>query len=177
MFFLHNRDCKTLPIWKPRGCSWVSAIHSGCYAKVLFTWNKVSFIYFQISWGSTFCVCYCWHWEHCSIHCMIEYSAKTLWKIHVPVVSMLYFFTLLFIMLYFHHKVWGNFVLVLRVFFILCLFFYFYFFFNVLNDCDRLDRQTQATTFIHQVFGGYLRSRGTFLTIWLISPYSLFTVW
>lgn len=25
---------------------------------------------------------------------------------------------------------------------------------------DRLDRQTQATTFIHQVFGGYLRSRG-----------------
>lgn len=26
--------------------------------------------------------------------------------------------------------------------------------------CDRLDRQTQATTFIHQVFGGYLRSRG-----------------
>lgn len=25
----------------------------------------------------------------------------------------------------------------------------------------RLDRHTQATTFIHQIFGGYLRSRGT----------------
>lgn len=24
----------------------------------------------------------------------------------------------------------------------------------------RLDRQTQATTFVHQIFGGYLRSRG-----------------
>lgn len=26
----------------------------------------------------------------------------------------------------------------------------------------RLDRQTQATTLVHQIFGGYLRSRGTF---------------
>lgn len=34
--------------------------------------------------------------------------------------------------------------------------------FSHLSVCpsDRLDRQTQATTFIHQVFGGYLRSRG-----------------
>lgn len=31
--------------------------------------------------------------------------------------------------------------------------------------CDRLDRQTQATTFIHQVFGGYLRSRGKLLVL------------
>lgn len=31
--------------------------------------------------------------------------------------------------------------------------------------CDRLDRQTQATTFIHQVFGGYLRSRGKLLAL------------
>lgn len=29
----------------------------------------------------------------------------------------------------------------------------------------RLDRQTQATTFIHQVFGGYLRSRGKLLVL------------
>ncbi|NXJ16785.1 UBP36 hydrolase, partial [Odontophorus gujanensis] len=28
-----------------------------------------------------------------------------------------------------------------------------------LSDCARLDRQTQATTLVHQVFGGYLRSR------------------
>ncbi|XP_030064497.1 ubiquitin carboxyl-terminal hydrolase 36 isoform X2 [Microcaecilia unicolor] len=28
-----------------------------------------------------------------------------------------------------------------------------------LNGCTRLDRQTQATTLIHQIFGGYLRSR------------------
>lgn len=25
---------------------------------------------------------------------------------------------------------------------------------------SRLDRQTQATTLVHQIFGGYLRSRG-----------------
>lgn len=42
-----------------------------------------------------------------------------------------------------------------------------FFFLTHLNDCDRLDRQTQATTFIHQVFGGYLRSRGKFLVICL----------
>lgn len=42
------------------------------------------------------------------------------------------------------------------------------YFFMCLDDCDRLDRQTQATTFIHQVFGGYLRSRGTFLVICLL---------
>ncbi|KFW67459.1 Ubiquitin carboxyl-terminal hydrolase 36, partial [Pygoscelis adeliae] len=28
-----------------------------------------------------------------------------------------------------------------------------------LNDCTKLDRQTQATTLVHQIFGGYLRSR------------------
>ncbi|KAM6050325.1 ubiquitin carboxyl-terminal hydrolase 36 [Chlamydotis macqueenii] len=28
-----------------------------------------------------------------------------------------------------------------------------------LNGCTRLDRQTQATTLVHQIFGGYLRSR------------------
>ncbi|XP_010566384.1 PREDICTED: ubiquitin carboxyl-terminal hydrolase 36 [Haliaeetus leucocephalus] len=28
-----------------------------------------------------------------------------------------------------------------------------------LNGCTKLDRQTQATTLIHQIFGGYLRSR------------------
>uniref|UniRef100_A0A8C5VMW8 Ubiquitin carboxyl-terminal hydrolase n=1 Tax=Microcebus murinus TaxID=30608 RepID=A0A8C5VMW8_MICMU len=28
-----------------------------------------------------------------------------------------------------------------------------------LNGCARLDRQTQATTLVHQIFGGYLRSR------------------
>lgn len=29
----------------------------------------------------------------------------------------------------------------------------------------RLDRQTQATTLVHQIFGGYLRSRGTDLPV------------
>ncbi|NXA42855.1 UBP36 hydrolase, partial [Eudromia elegans] len=29
-----------------------------------------------------------------------------------------------------------------------------------LSGCSRLDRQTQATTLVHQIFGGYLRSRG-----------------
>ncbi|NXN97374.1 UBP36 hydrolase, partial [Rhinopomastus cyanomelas] len=28
-----------------------------------------------------------------------------------------------------------------------------------LNGCTKLDRQTQATTLVHQIFGGYLRSR------------------
>ncbi|KAK1189957.1 UBP36 hydrolase, partial [Pygoscelis papua] len=28
-----------------------------------------------------------------------------------------------------------------------------------LSDCTKLDRQTQATTLVHQIFGGYLRSR------------------
>ncbi|NXE16700.1 UBP36 hydrolase, partial [Lophotis ruficrista] len=28
-----------------------------------------------------------------------------------------------------------------------------------LNGCTKLDRQTQATTMVHQIFGGYLRSR------------------
>lgn len=32
--------------------------------------------------------------------------------------------------------------------------------FCALSFYYRLDRQTQATSFIHQVFGGYLRSRG-----------------
>lgn len=32
---------------------------------------------------------------------------------------------------------------------------------------SRLDRQTQATTLIHQIFGGYLRSRGE---CWLPGP-------
>lgn len=31
--------------------------------------------------------------------------------------------------------------------------------FSFLPLC-RLDRQTQATTLVHQIFGGYLRSRG-----------------
>lgn len=47
--------------------------------------------------------------------------------------------------------------------------FSFLFLFSMcFDDCDRLDRQTQATTFIHQVFGGYLRSRGKFLVICLL---------
>lgn len=29
-----------------------------------------------------------------------------------------------------------------------------------LRAFSRLDRQTQATTLVHQIFGGYLRSRG-----------------
>lgn len=29
-----------------------------------------------------------------------------------------------------------------------------------LNGYAKLDRQTQATTLVHQIFGGYLRSRG-----------------
>lgn len=45
--FLPHRDCKALPLWKPRGCPRVPAVHSGCYAKVLLTWNQVSFINFQ----------------------------------------------------------------------------------------------------------------------------------
>lgn len=32
---------------------------------------------------------------------------------------------------------------------------------------SRLDRQTQATTLVHQIFGGYLRSRGE---CWLPGP-------
>lgn len=47
-------------------------------------------------------------------------------------------------------------------------FSFLFIFFMCLDDCDRLDRQTQATTFIHQVFGGYLRSRGKFLVIYLL---------
>lgn len=42
--------------------------------------------------------------------------------------------------------------------------------FCALSFYYRLDRQTQATSFIHQVFGGYLRSRGKslFFKVWFI---------
>lgn len=48
LFFPSHRDCKALPLWKPGGCSWVPAVHSGCYAKVLLTWNQVSVFPFKI---------------------------------------------------------------------------------------------------------------------------------
>lgn len=41
----------------------------------------------------------------------------------------------------------------------------------------RLDRQTQATTFVHQIFGGYLRSRGrSFIYFDLVLMYLFYLI-
>lgn len=167
-FHFAHRDRRTLSVWETRGCPWVPALHFGSNAAVLLTWKHVSYSmsrgrrdtsqsptekilksanilqWLRIERNANFWQQ--WFYNHSLVYkCKLRTADKCI--VHVTMAASEVF-----------HCYCDTTISYSGIFF-QCIS-------PILGSCcispvfARSDRPTQATTFIHQVFGGYLRSRG-----------------